>query len=274
MDQLIKEKSPSEKDGIVGIFNLNLSFGGIQALRDINLLIKHKGILALIGPNGAGKTSLLNCLNGFYHPQGGKIFFEGKQITHLRPDKICSLGISRTFQHIELYKGLTTLDNLMAARHSLMKSGIISGMIYFGKALREEIEHRMTVEEIIELLELESIRKKVVGSLPYGLRKRVDLARALVIKPKLLLLDEPTTGMNLEEKEDMVRYIIDAHELYEIPIVLVGHDMEIVMDIANRIVVLEFGQIIAEGSPDEIKTNPKVIAAYLGVSPKKKEETS
>jgi len=259
------------------IEKLCLSFGGVRALIDISLEVQDKEILAIIGPNGAGKTSILNCINGFYKPQEGEIYYEGKKITRLRPDRIARMGIARTFQNIELYSGLTTLDNLMAARHVLMKQSTAASALYFGPAHKEEIEHRQAVEDIIDFLEIEPIRKKVVGTLPYGMRKRVELGRALALEPKILLLDEPMAGMNLEEKEDIARFIIDIFEgqgetYPDTPvlrdgvscIILVEHDMGVVMDIADRIAVLDFGRKIAEGTPDEIKNNPQVISAYLG----------
>ena len=261
----------------IRIENLSLSFGGVKALIDVSLDIRNNEILAIIGPNGAGKTCLLNCINGFYKPQKGDIYFEDRRITRIRPDKAARLGLARTFQNIELFIGLSSLDNIMAARHVLMKQNFLSSAIYFGWTHQEEIKHRKTVEDIIDFLEIEPIRKKVVGMLPYGMRKRVELGRALAIEPKVLLLDEPMAGMNLEEKEDIARFIIDIFEgqgttYPESPvlrdgvncIVLVEHDMGVVMDIADRIVVLDFGQKIAEGTPDEIRTNPEVIAAYLG----------
>ncbi len=261
----------------IRITHLSLSFGGVKSLVDINVDIRDKEILAIIGPNGAGKTCLLNCINGFYRPQLGDIFFEDKRITRIRPDKAAKLGLARTFQNIELYTGLSTLDNIMAARHVLMKQNFLASALYYGWAHKEEVRHRKTVEDIIDFLEIEPIHKHVVGTLPYGMRKRVELGRALALEPKVLLLDEPMAGMNLEEKEDIARFIIDIFEGQGVTypdtpvlrdgvstIVLVEHDMGVVMDIADRIVVLDFGKKIAEGTPEEIKNNPQVIAAYLG----------
>ncbi len=267
----------ADRDVALRIDNLSLNFGGVRALSMVDLDVKNKEILALIGPNGAGKTALLNCISGFYKPQSGEIYYNGQRITRMRPDKLAKLGIARTFQNIELYTGLSTQDNIMAARHVLMKQNFVTGGLYYGPALKEEIEHRKIVEEIIDFLEIAPIRKKVVGLLPYGMRKRVELARALALEPKVLLLDEPMAGMNLEEKGDIARFILDLFEGQGATypdtdvlrdgigcIILVEHDMGVVMDIANRIAVLDFGCKIAEGTPKEISTNPKVIKAYLG----------
>jgi len=246
--------------------SVSLAFGGVQALADVSFEVRDAEILAIIGPNGAGKTCLLNCISGFYKPQKGEIYYENRKITGLAPYKIASSGIARTFQNIQLYSGMTTVDNLMAARHIQIKPFLFSSAIYFGPAHRREIQHRRAVEDIIDFLELESIRKKVVGMLPYGQRKKVDLGRALALESEMLLLDEPMAGMNYEEKEDMARYILDIFDLRKIPIVLVEHDMSVVMDISDRIAVLDFGRKIAEGTPEEIKVNPAVISAYLGDS--------
>lgn len=244
--------------------SLLLRFGSVHALVNVTFNAYEDEILALIGPNGAGKTSLLNCISGFYRPDKGAVLFDGLDISDFSPSRRAKIGISRTFQNIELYTGLTALDNLMAARHVYIHYGALAGCLFFGKARRQEIENRRNVEQIVDLLELASVRHKVVESLPYGLRKRVDLGRALALEPRLLLLDEPMAGMNVEEKEDMARFILDIQELKHIPIVIVEHDMGVVMDISQRVVVLDFGTKIAEGSPEDIKCDEHVIRAYLG----------
>lgn len=244
--------------------DITLWFDGIQALQDVNVNVDHSEILAVIGPNGAGKTCLLNCLNGFYHPQKGQIFLQDKDITRLEPHKRARFGIARTFQGVQLFSGLSVIDNLLTGRHLHMKTNAIQGFFYRPWTHREEMDNRRKVEEIVDFLEIKHIRHKLVGSLSYGLRKRIDLGRALAMEPKVLLMDEPMAGMNLEEKEDMARFVIDIREANDIPIVIVEHDMQVVMDIADRIYVLNWGHLIAEGEPQEIKRNPEVIKAYLG----------
>jgi len=247
--------------------NISLSFGGIRALSQVSFEIKEGELHALIGPNGSGKTSLLNCISGFYRPDSGRIIFRGEDITRLPSHQISRLGIGRTFQHGELFKTSTALDNIRLGRHVHYKSGILSNIFYWGRTQQEEVGAREEIEkEIIDLLELESVRKEIVGALPYGLQKRIDLARALAIKPKLLLLDEPLGGMNREERADMIRYILDVLDLRNVTILLVEHNMDVVMDIADTITVLNFGRKIAEGMPKEIHSHPEVIQAYLGAS--------
>jgi branched-chain amino acid transport system ATP-binding protein len=253
-----------ENQEILKVDDIHLSFGGVHALQGVSLGVRPREILAIIGPNGAGKTCILNCINAFYRPQKGQIFFNNIEITKMLPYQICSMGISRVFQNVELYTGLTTLENLMAARHSKMKQSILSSAIWYGKARKEEVYNRERVELIIDFLEIQGIRNQVVGMLPYGLRKRVELGRALALEPKLLLLDEPMAGMNLEEKEDMARFVLDVAEREGFPVVLIEHDMGVVMDIADRIVVITNGEVLAEGTPAEIGASPKVAEAYMG----------
>ena len=248
----------------LNVEQVSLNFGRLMVLNEISFQVREGEILAIIGPNGAGKTSLLNCINGFYRPQRGRIMYGGRDIVQIPAHKIASLGISRTFQNLALYTRMNAQDNIMAARHIHMKRGVLTGALFWGRARREEIEHRRVVEEIIDFLEIASIRKAIVGTLPYGLRKRVELGRALALEPQVLLLDEPMTGMNVEEKEDMARFILDIHELRGTTILLIEHDMGLVMDIADRVVVLDFGIKIAEGTPEEIRSDSKVIQAYLG----------
>jgi len=254
----------AEKKAVIRLEDVRLRFGGVEALRGVSLEVREGEILAIIGPNGAGKTCVFNCINGFYKPHAGRIYYGDVEITKLRPDKIANMGIARTFQNIQLFTGLSAVDNLMAGRHIRMRNNWIQGALFYGLARKEEVENREFVEKIIDFLELEAVRKEAIGAVPYGLRKRVDLGRALAQEPRVLLLDEPMAGMNAEEKEDIARFVVDIFERRKIPIVLVEHDMGVVMDIADRIVVLNFGEVIAEGSPEEIKANPEVIEAYLG----------
>jgi len=252
-------------EAIIKIENLALSFGGVQALDGVSTKLLLGEIFAIIGPNGAGKTCLLNCISRFYNPQRGQVIHKGEDITRVPTHTIAQRGIARTFQNIELFKGMTVLDNIKLGRHTFLKSGIFSDMIYYGRSLREELKLRKEIEEkIVDLLEIEAIRKQVVGTLPYGFQKRVELARALAMRPEVLLLDEPMAGMNLEETEDMARFIINVNSMWGVSIILVEHDMGVVMDISDRVCVLEFGRKIAEGSPKEIQEAPQVIRAYLG----------
>ena len=244
--------------------NLRLSFGKVVALNGISLEVRGGEILAIIGPNGAGKTSFLNCVAGFYTPDRGQIFFKGKDITGFSAHRRARLGLGRTFQGIQLFQRMSVLDNILAGRHIHMKTNFLQSFLYWPWVVREEVEHANVVEEIIDFLEMENIREAVVGDIGYGLRKRVDLGRALALDPKILIMDEPLAGMNVEEKEDMARFILDIQESKKIPIVLVEHDMEVVMGLSQRVLVLDFGQKIAEGTPENIVKDPAVIDAYLG----------
>jgi branched-chain amino acid transport system ATP-binding protein len=244
---------------------ISLSFGGVRALTDISLEIREHEILAIIGPNGAGKTSMLNVINGFYHPQEGTITFEGETRRRMRPYRAAAQGIARTFQNVALFKGMTTLDNIMTGRLLRMRRNFLWQALHWGPARREELEHRAFVERIIDFLEIQAIRKTPVGQLPYGLQKRVELGRALAMEPRLLLLDEPMAGMNVEEKEDMSRFVLDVNDEFGTTIALIEHDMGVVMDISDRIVVLDYGRKIADGPPAAVRSNREVIDAYLGV---------
>jgi branched-chain amino acid transport system ATP-binding protein len=248
----------------LAIDHISLRFGGVYALQDVGLQVGDGELVAIIGPNGAGKTSLVNCISGVYRPSQGQVRFEGKEITRLRPAARTRLGIARTFQNIALFKGMTVLDNLLIGRHFRQRTGLFTGGFYYGPGEREEIAERKVVEEIIDFLEIEHVRKKVVHTLPYGVQKRVELARALALEPKLLLLDEPMAGMNNEEKEDMARFILDVNEEKGTSILMIEHDMGVVMDLSHRIYVLNFGRKIAEGTPQEVRSNNEVQLAYLG----------
>jgi branched-chain amino acid transport system ATP-binding protein len=249
-------------------------FGGVRAVEDVSISVRRGEIASIIGPNGAGKTSLLNMISGFYRPDSGSITYEDRDITHSRPAEIAKLGIARTFQNIALFGGMTVLDNIMLGRHVRMKSGVLSSFIYWGLAQREEVAHRARAEEIIDFLELQDLRKELTSALPYGLRKRVELGRALALDPKLLLLDEPMGGMNQEEKEDIARYVLDVNEQWGTTIILIEHDMAVVMDISERVAVLDRGRKIAEGTPAEIQRNPTVIEAYLGSAHQARERAA
>ena len=253
-------------DRLLKVDNVSLSFGGVKALENVSFEVIAKEIRAIIGPNGAGKSSMLNVINGFYHPQDGTITYKGQTRKQMRPHDAAAQGIARTFQNIALFKGMTTLDNIMTGRNLKMRVNLFLQALHIGPARREEMEHRAYVETVIDFLEIQSIRKTPVGRLPYGLQKRVELGRALAAEPDLLLLDEPMAGMNAEEKEDMCRFILDVNGEFGTTIVLIEHDMSVVMDISDRVVVLDYGRKIADGSPDEVRVNKEVVDAYLGVA--------
>jgi branched-chain amino acid transport system ATP-binding protein len=251
-------------DVILNVQNISLSFGGVKALADISFDVREHEIRAIIGPNGAGKSSMLNCINGVYTPQQGSITFRGQTFSHMDSHQVAVMGVARTFQNLALFKGMSVLDNIMTGRNLRMKSNLFLQAIRFGPAQREEFEHRQRVEEIIDFLEIQPYRKTPVGQLPYGLQKRVDLGRALALEPQVLLLDEPMAGMNVEEKQDMCRFILDVNDEFGTTVVLIEHDMGVVMDISDRVVVLDYGKKIGDGTPEEVRNNPEVISAYLG----------
>jgi len=255
---------PDEKRAELEVKNLTLRFGGITALNRIDLSVSSGELVAIIGPNGAGKTSLLNCITGYYKPQEGQIFFNGEDIIRLHPHQLTRLGIGRTYQNIELFPGMTVLSNMLLARHIHCNYGLGFASIFSKSVRREEVKHREILEELIDFLEIQSLRKKLVGSLPYGMRKRVELGRALALEPKLLILDEPFAGMTLEEKEDMVRFLRELNEAWNQTMILVEHDMSVVMSVSRKVMVLDFGVKLAEGSPDFVQNHPQVIKAYLG----------
>jgi branched-chain amino acid transport system ATP-binding protein len=251
---------------ILDLQNISLSFGGVKALTDISFDVREHEIRAIIGPNGAGKSSMINVINGVYHPQKGSIIYRGQPRAGMHPSAIARQGIARTFQNIALFKGMTVLDNIMTGRNTRMRCGLLANALWWGPARNEEIAHRRHVEEVIDFLEIQHIRKTPVGRLPYGLQKRVELARALAAEPGMLLLDEPMAGMNVEEKQDMCRFILDVNDQFGTTIVLIEHDMGVVMDISDRVVVLDYGKKIGDGTPDEVMNNPDVIRAYLGTA--------
>jgi branched-chain amino acid transport system ATP-binding protein len=246
------------------IAEVSKSFGGVQAVGRVSLEVRRGEILSVIGPNGAGKTTLLNMISGFYHPDSGRITLDGRDVTQSAPSRVAAMGVARTFQNIALFKGMTVLDNLMLGRHVHMRAGVLSSFVYWGLAQKEEVAHRRRVEDIIDFLKIQDLRRRPTGSLAYGLQKRVELGRALALDPKILLLDEPMGGCNHEEKEDMARFVLDVNQEWGTTIILIEHDMGVVMDISDRVAVLDMGQKIAEGTPDEVRADTRVIKAYLG----------
>jgi branched-chain amino acid transport system ATP-binding protein len=254
------------RDPLLRVEAITVRFGALQALSEVSVDVHRGEIVAIIGPNGAGKTTLLNVISGFYHPQHGRILFDGKDRTHLKPFDVAALGIARTFQNVALFKGMTVLDNIMTGRLLKMRGHFLLDALYWGPAKRQELEHRAAAERVIDFLEIQAIRKTPAGRLPYGLQKRVELARALAAEPQLLLLDEPMAGMNVEEKEDMSRFILDVHDEFGTTIALIEHDMSVVMDISDRVVALDYGRKIADGPPDAVRKDQVVIDAYLGVA--------
>ena len=255
-------------ESVLALDNISLAFGGVKALSEVSFHVREREILAIIGPNGAGKSSLLNVINGVYHPQQGSIRFLGRPHHDVDPHQAATQGIARTFQNLALFKGMNVLDNIMTGRNLRMKAGLLAQAMRFGPAEREELEHRAAVERIIDFLEIQAYRKIPVGRLPYGLQKRVDLGRALAMEPRLLLLDEPMAGMNVEEKQDMCRFVLDVNDQYGTTIVLIEHDMGVVMDLSDRVIVLDYGRKIGDGTPDEVRATQAVVDAYLGVGSK------
>ena len=260
--------TPARRTGevILDVQDISLSFGGVKALSNISFNVKEREIRAIIGPNGAGKSSMLNCINGVYQPQQGSISFRGRTFRHMNSHQVAAMGVARTFQNLALFKGMSVLDNIMTGRNLRIRSNLLLQAFHVGPARREEIRHREFVEHIIDFLEIQAHRKTPVGQLPYGLQKRVDLGRALAMEPQVLLLDEPMAGMNVEEKQDMCRFVLDVNDEFGTTVVLIEHDMGVVMDISDRVVVLDYGKKIGDGTPDEVRSNPDVIKAYLGTS--------
>ncbi|WP_439155730.1 ABC transporter ATP-binding protein [Yoonia sp.] len=266
MEPYVTEDGRTIGGVLMDMRGITLRFGGVEAIKNISFDIREGEIRAIIGPNGAGKSSMLNVISGFYHPQEGEVWFRGQKRPPMKPFQVARLGIARTFQNIALFEGMTVLDNIMTGRLTHMKAGMLAQAVWYGRAQAEEVANRAVVERIIDFLEIQAIRKTPVGRLPYGLKKRVELARALAAEPKLLLLDEPMAGMNVEEKEDMSRFILDVNDEFGTTIALIEHDMGVVMDISDRVVVMDYGRKIGDGTPEEVRGNQEVIDAYLGVA--------